>query len=219
MIEDGHNKAPRRTTLYSGISGLPRPWIPSGMNSGTRRSGAISRVRVLSPKGGKRLTAFLAAQRDIVTRRTSCNVQGRVLRSFTMVLSARRSVSLRMIGVALRIRQTRTQPYPADPEPDANVRFYPLAIRGIREMIAVKRPQQIFSWRGRPPASTNDFGALQAVHATGPHTLKSEWMASGTATTGDSRKTVGRERSICRLPRPIVCSRCSGLGFRPSLFD
>jgi hypothetical protein len=64
--------------LVRGISGLPRPWIPSGINSGARRSGAISRVRVLSPKGGKRLTAFLAAQRDIVTRRTSCNVQGRV---------------------------------------------------------------------------------------------------------------------------------------------
>jgi hypothetical protein len=63
--------------LVRGISGLPRPSIPSGINSGTRRSGAISRVRVLSPKGGNRLTAFLAVQRDIVTRRTSCNVQGR----------------------------------------------------------------------------------------------------------------------------------------------
>ena len=76
MIEDGHNKAPRRTTLYSGISGLPRPWIPYGMNSGAWRSRAISTAQVLRPKGRMRLTAFLAVQRDIVIRRTSCNLQG-----------------------------------------------------------------------------------------------------------------------------------------------
>jgi hypothetical protein len=62
--------------LVRGISGLPRPWIPYGMNSGARRSRAISTAQVLRPKGRMRLTAFLAARQDIVTRRTSCNVQG-----------------------------------------------------------------------------------------------------------------------------------------------
>jgi hypothetical protein len=42
-----HGKAPRRATFVHGISGKPRPWIPSSMNSGARKSGAISTAQVL----------------------------------------------------------------------------------------------------------------------------------------------------------------------------
>jgi hypothetical protein len=48
-------------SLVRGISGLPRFWMPFGMNSGARSSGAISTAQGLRPKGRMRLTAFLAA--------------------------------------------------------------------------------------------------------------------------------------------------------------
>jgi hypothetical protein len=52
-----------------------RPRIPSGLNSGAWKSGAGSTARVQSPKGHRRLTAFLAVPADMITRRTPRNVQ------------------------------------------------------------------------------------------------------------------------------------------------
>src|SRR5689334_21175675 len=49
--------------LVHGISCSVRPWIPSSLNSGAWKSGAVSTAQALRPKGQTRLTAFLAAQR------------------------------------------------------------------------------------------------------------------------------------------------------------
>src|SRR6476646_10404310 len=48
--------------LVHGICARTRPRIPSGLNSGAWKSGAKSTARPRSPKGRRRLTAFLAVR-------------------------------------------------------------------------------------------------------------------------------------------------------------